>query len=265
MEITPEDKKRAYQKKYREEHKEASKEYQQRHKDRLNSRKRELYNQNISGVRDKKKIYNKENSENLKERSKKYRIENADILKAKRLIKNRKNAESINLRNKKYQEDHPEYFKKYRKKYWAENKEILGPKNKKYREDHKEEITIGKRSYHRNKIKTDPIYRIQKNLRRRLNLALKSQGAKKDVTTLKLCGESWNFVWSHLESQFKEGMTRENYGSRGWTIDHIKPVASFNLNDPEEQKKCNHYTNLQPLWWWENLSKGNKILDNVDK
>lgn len=53
-------------------------------------------------------------------------------------------------------------------------------------------------------------------------------------------------------------MTWENYGVHGWHIDHIRPCKSFDLTDPEQQKECFHYTNLQPLWWWENLEKGGK-------
>ncbi len=51
-------------------------------------------------------------------------------------------------------------------------------------------------------------------------------------------------------------MTRENHGERH--IDHIKPCAEFDLNNPEEQKKCFHFSNLQPLWAEENISKGAK-------
>jgi hypothetical protein len=63
----------------------------------------------------------------------------------------------------------------------------------------------------------------------------------------------------YFQAKFKEGMTWENHGE--WHIDHIKPCASFNLLDEEEQKKCFHYTNLQPLWASENLSKGSKYVD----
>jgi hypothetical protein len=65
-------------------------------------------------------------------------------------------------------------------------------------------------------------------------------------------------VKKHLESLFKKGMSWENHGNEGWHIDHIIPCAAFDLTDPKQQKKCFHYTNLQPLWAKDNLSKGDK-------
>ena len=62
---------------------------------------------------------------------------------------------------------------------------------------------------------------------------------------------------AHLEKQFKEGMTWENYGK--WHVDHIVPCASFNFSIPEEHYKCLNYKNLQPLWAEENIKKGNNI------
>jgi len=58
--------------------------------------------------------------------------------------------------------------------------------------------------------------------------------------------------------QFKPGMTWDNYGYYGWHIDHKVPCSNFDLSKPEEQYKCFHYTNLQPLWAEENLIKGGK-------
>ncbi len=58
----------------------------------------------------------------------------------------------------------------------------------------------------------------------------------------------------------KDTMTWDNYGLYGWHIDHIKPLASFDLTDREQFLEACHYTNLQPLWAEENLSKGNKII-----
>jgi hypothetical protein len=54
-------------------------------------------------------------------------------------------------------------------------------------------------------------------------------------------------------------MCFENHGQFGWHYDHIKPLTSFDLIDVKQQKLAFHYTNIQPLWWYDNLSKGNKI------
>jgi len=68
----------------------------------------------------------------------------------------------------------------------------------------------------------------------------------------------------HLEFQFRESMSWDNCGRNGWEIDHIIPCSSFDLTDPEQQKRCFHFSNLQPLWSEENLRKGNKIVDLTD-
>ena len=47
----------------------------------------------------------------------------------------------------------------------------------------------------------------------------------------------------------------QSNGLDGWHVDHIKPLHEFNLDDEEEFEKASHYTNLQPLWWWQNLEK----------
>lgn len=64
----------------------------------------------------------------------------------------------------------------------------------------------------------------------------------------------------HLEGQFTTGMSWENYGFRGWHIDHIRPLASFNMNIEEDRRAAFHYTNLQPLWWIDNLQKSSKLV-----
>ena len=87
-------------------------------------------------------------------------------------------------------------------------------------------------------------------------------GRFKYGTTFDLIGCSSEFLRNHLKSQFTEGMTWENYGYYGWHIDHIKPCASFDLSDIEQQKLCFHYSNLQPLWAKDNMKKRNKIIDH---
>jgi hypothetical protein len=97
--------------------------------------------------------------------------------------------------------------------------------------------------------------KLANNLRRRLYKVLK--GFNKSAHTMELIGCSIDHLITHLEKQFKTGMTWDNYGQ--WHVDHIKPLTSFNLDEPEQQRCACHYTNLQPLWADENKSKGNRI------
>ena len=77
---------------------------------------------------------------------------------------------------------------------------------------------------------------------------------------MKLVGCTLDELKNHLEKQFTKGMTWKNYNYRGWHVDHIIPCSSFDLIDPEQQKECFHYTNLQPLWGKDNIKKSNKII-----
>ena len=86
----------------------------------------------------------------------------------------------------------------------------------------------------------------------------------KQTSCLELLGCSIKEFKKHLESKFKDGMTWKNRGVKGWHIDHIIPCDSFDLTKLEEQKKCFHYSNMQPLWWYENLAKSNKTLSGED-
>ncbi len=103
--------------------------------------------------------------------------------------------------------------------------------------------------------KNDTRFKILGNLRTRLYNAIK--GNVKSEPTLKLLGCTVEYLVSHLENQFAEGMNWDNYGE--WHVDHITPCASFDLSDPEQQKRCFHYSNLQPLWAEENLLKSDSI------
>lgn len=110
------------------------------------------------------------------------------------------------------------------------------------------------KQYSSNRYKNDIEYRLLISLRNRLGKFIKRNSKSK--RTIELLGCSVEFLKQHLESQFKPGMSWDNYGK--WHIDHIKPCASFDLSKPEEQQECFHYTNLQPLWGEENLTKGSK-------
>lgn len=118
----------------------------------------------------------------------------------------------------------------------------------------KEKINARKRD----KYKTDINYRIKCLLRSRFIDALKSQYVVKRSSVIGLIGCSIEYLRSYLEAKFVIGMSWNNHGE--WEIDHIIPCARFDLTDPTEQRRCFHYTNLQPLWAHENSAKRCRIL-----
>jgi len=123
-----------------------------------------------------------------------------------------------------------------------------------YKIKNREIINAYRRKYCANLQATNINYKILKNCRRRLSAAVKNN--PKAESTLKLIGCTTVELKIHLANQFTEGMTFENYGE--WQIDHIKPCTLFDFSKPEDQKKCFHFSNLQPLWAADNLKKSNK-------
>ena len=146
--------------------------------------------------------------------------------------------------------------KKEIEQYRGTHKKELKELHKEWRLKHRKEI----KKYYLIKRKTDMNFRILNSLRLRTWSALK--GICKSKSTIKLLGCSIEHLKYHLESQFKLGMSWDNYGK--WHIDHIRPCASFDLRKPIEQRKCFHYTNLQPLWAKENQIKNAQIIKDKE-
>jgi hypothetical protein len=180
----------------------------------------------------------------------------------------------IDTANKKYNDNKEECLKKMNK-YYLKNKEKLKMYNHQYYLKNKEEMQINMKKYYeenkvelnrkgmlkkKEKMKQPGSYlRLVENLRSRVSMAVKYHKGIKACSAIKLLGADIDTVRKHLQSQFKDGMTWENQGAKGWHVDHIIPCNSFDLTKEEEQTKCFHYTNLQPLWANENLRKGCKI------
>ena len=97
----------------------------------------------------------------------------------------------------------------------------------------------------------DPGFRILRNLRNRVWSALNGRAASSSTTELLGC--SIPELKQHLQGQFTSGMSWENYGE--WHPDHIRPCRSFDLTDPEQQRACFFWANLQPLDGPENHAK----------
>ena len=159
------------------------------------------------------------------------------------------------------------YYKKHKKeclersKKWGEtNKDKASEIDKRYYKSHKQKRFETNKKWLKETIQNDPSHRIVLRLRSRIGYALRKKTGKikKADHTLELLGCTVEELKLYLEKRFVDGMSWDNYGK--WHVDHIRPCASFDLRDEEEQKKCFHYSNLQPLWAEDNLRKSKQIL-----
>lgn len=110
--------------------------------------------------------------------------------------------------------------------------------------------------YSKKRLKEDVCFRLARNLRCRLNSAIKNN--QKAGSAIKDLGCSIEELKAYIESKWDIGMNWDNNSHTGWHVDHIKPLCKFLLTDEKQLKEACHYTNLQPLWYNENMSKGGK-------
>lgn len=208
---------------------------------------------------------------------KEYRLQNKDKIKKyqkeyyNNIEKPKSQTESYKEHTKECRKKYKTRIVEYRKKYYEKNKAEILKKNKEYKKEYnlknKEKLALKRkqrdqknsahnRKHRKERYENDICYRLSSVLRSRLRNAIKrnSKGRK----TFDLIGCTVMEFKYYIEGKFKEGMTWENYGYEVWHIDHIRPCASFDLSDPEQQKACFHYTNMQPLWAEDNLKKGDK-------
>lgn len=117
------------------------------------------------------------------------------------------------------------------------------------------EYRAWRNAWQRKRYHADPRVRLRRLLNSSLNQALRLHGdGRKTRSVIDLIGCSMADLTARLEQRFKPGMSWANHGD--WHVDHIRPCASFDLADPEQQRACFHWSNLQPLWAAENQSKG---------
>ena len=222
------------------------------------------------------KKYREENRDKLKEDIKKYREENKDKIKEDRKKYREENKDKIRDDVRKYYVENKDKIRDDVRKYYVENKDKIRDDGKKYREENKDKIRQRNKKYfaeNKDKLregrskryKKDPNFKLRMLISYRVREELKNNNTKKTSKSAELIGCTVQEAREHLEKQFKKGMAWDNHGFKGWHIDHIMPCSSFDLTDPEQQKKCFHYTNLQPLWAHENMSKGSKIpnMENI--
>jgi hypothetical protein len=173
--------------------------------------------------------------------------------------KNDKPGNKAKAKEKRDKPDNKARAKEYAKEYKQKNKAKAKEYNKEYQQ--KPENKDKRNKIRRDRRKNDLVYKISNNLRRRHRDGLKSQNVEKTISVLKLMECSVKSLITQLEKQFEPKMTWKNYGrGRGcWNMDHRRCYKSFALKNIEDQRKCCHWTNIQPMWKPENEAKGSKF------
>lgn len=176
--------------------------------------------------------------------------------------------DQINARRRERSASDPAYIerrKRERRKWYSNNQEYIKAKTNAYYHGNKEMVKVRHSAYRRERRKADPAFALATIVPRSVYKRLPSSECP--IPLKEAMGCTWEELATYIESLFKPCMTWQNrgYGSGvvGWHIDHKKPLASFDLTDREQFLEACHYTNLQPLWWHENLAKGSKILPAV--
>ena len=149
----------------------------------------------------------------------------------------------------------------YNKKYYVQNSDKIKEQSGQYREDNKEYYKEYGKNYKKNRMKVDPIYKLNCGISRSIGGSLRHKGlSKKGRHWENLVGYTKKALKEYLEKLFEPGMTWDNHGE--WHIDHIVPISFFEYDstDDVEFKYCWSLHNLQPLWSGENLRKYNNLV-----
>ena len=170
-----------------------------------------------------------------------------------------KNLGHVRKKGRQHYHENKERLKEASRLWNERNSEYHVNYGRLYRKDNREKLKKKRNKYNKIRRKNDLNYMLQDRLRGRIREALKAQRADKNNTTYELTGCDRIELREHFESLFTDGMSWDNHSLLGWHIDHIRPCSGFDLTDPEQQKICFHYSNLQPLWAKDNLKKGAKV------
>jgi hypothetical protein len=174
--------------------------------------------------------------------------------------------------NKEWENKNKEHAKEYRKKWAAKNQDKVLRAQEKYKKKvgaevlrKRQRLSLEKNRKKRKlrkkeRLKNDINFRLRERMSVRIRNGLNFYNLRKhsNTRTVDLLGCSYEYYSRYLEKKFKKGMSWKNFGKFGWEIDHIKPLARFNLEKISERKKAFNYKNTQPLWRRENRLKADK-------
>ena len=163
--------------------------------------------------------------------------------------------QSLRSKTDGYKKWKKEYMKKYFKSVDKRDK-----KNNSQKKYHQTSLVYKKWKIENRKerMMNDIQFKLARVLRRRLHNVLRRN--QKSGSAVRDLGCTISELKTHIESQFKLGMTWENHGQFGWHIDHEVPLSLFDLTNREQLLHAVHYTNLQPMWAKENIVKNNHLV-----
>lgn len=183
------------------------------------------------------RVYAELNQKRISSQRREYRRANAERI-----------AETMHL----WGEAHKEWKREYNKTYRSDNRDHIYTKEREWRKRNADRVRLYMRVYQTDRSHNDPCFKLSRNLRRRTSLAIvNGQKAGSGVRDL---GASIEVVRAHIERMFTPKMTWENWGTT-WELDHIRPIASFNMMDREKFLQAAHYLNLRPLLKAQNRRK----------
>lgn len=146
-------------------------------------------------------------------------------------------------------------LKVWHKNYNKKNREKLNEKSKRWQKANRDKVNAS----FRKRYNASEQLRLAWRLRSRIRSALKRQRARKCASSADLLGCSIADAKAIIESRMIHPMTWLDFMNGRIELDHKVPVSKFDLTDPDQQRKCFGIDNIQPLWWWDNLSKSDKL------
>ena len=153
----------------------------------------------------------------------------------------KKNQQRVTATNRAWRLQNPEKSRRYSRRWYWSNIEHARKCNRENRARYRKE---------------NPNFRLAIAITKAVGSRLKQQpGGRRAVSAVRDLGCTIAELRQHLESKWLPGMSWENHGKNGWHVDHIRPLAAFDLTVREQAVVAVHYTNLQPLWATDNHKK----------
>lgn len=221
------------------------------------------HKEHLSKIR---KQYADEHKDKITEYNKNYYQQNKDKLLEQCRVYQQENKNKIAEYQRKYSEAHKAEKATYDKQYYQENTDTRKEYQKQYKEQNQDKVLAWREAYKPEKNRRrreSPQLRLDEAIGSAIWAALK--GNKAERTWESLVNYTLEDLIKHLEAQFDENMSWDNYGFYGWHIDHIIPKNQFHYTSPEDHdfKICWSLMNLRPLWCNDNWHRGKYNYDDI--